>query len=297
MLAAEPASGCKPRRCGARLSDRCAKPNSSGTGRVGWAMRPLGGTSSTRPRRSPATSACRSSTTRASTSAASSSSSTPSAAWSSTSTCPVKDDEYPTDDYGYQRVYFGPGPQLMDGHTALQYARSRHGTSDFARAGRQQKVIVSLRNRALQLNMLSKAPELVGIIQKSLSTDLTPVQMLSLGKLRVADRSRQDHQPGHRHQLRDAVQGPGRRRPVAAERASDSAGDQRRRALGGAPGAARKSRGAQRQRHGRPRPEGGRLPDRAGLQHRAHRRRRAQRLQLVGRPGARRRTRAPPRRW
>src|SRR5438477_5963360 len=63
---------------------------------------------------------------------------------------PVKDDEYPTADYGYQRVYFAPGPQLMDGHTALQYARSRHGTSDFARAGRPQKVIVSLRARALQ---------------------------------------------------------------------------------------------------------------------------------------------------
>jgi LCP family protein required for cell wall assembly len=96
---------------------------------------------------------------------------------------PVKDDEYPTDDYGYQRIYFAPGPQLMDGHTALAYARSRHGMSDFARANRQQKVIVSLRSRALQLNMLSKAPDLVSIIQKSLSTDLTPVQMLSLGKL------------------------------------------------------------------------------------------------------------------
>src|SRR6266568_9193172 len=78
---------------------------------------------------------------------------------------PVKDEEYPTDDYGYQRIYFGPGPQWMDGRTALMYARSRHGMSDFARAGRQQKVIVSLRNRALQLNMLSKAPELVSIIQ------------------------------------------------------------------------------------------------------------------------------------
>ncbi|HEX8967590.1 MAG TPA: LCP family protein, partial [Chloroflexota bacterium] len=96
---------------------------------------------------------------------------------------PVKDDEYPTADYGYQRIYFGPGPQLMSGAQALQYARSRHGMSDFARAGRQQKVIVSLRNRALQLNMISRAPELVGIIQKSLSTDLTPVQMLALGKL------------------------------------------------------------------------------------------------------------------
>src|SRR5438552_6461135 len=96
---------------------------------------------------------------------------------------PVKDDEYPTPDYGYQRIYFAPGPQLMDGPMALEYARSRHGMSDFARAGRQQKVLVSLRNRALQLNMLARAPELVGIAQKSLSTDLSPVQMLSLAKL------------------------------------------------------------------------------------------------------------------
>jgi LCP family protein required for cell wall assembly len=96
---------------------------------------------------------------------------------------PVKDDEYPTNDYGYQRIYFAPGPQLMDGPTSLMYARSRHGMSDFARAGRQQKVLVSLRNRALQLNMLSRAPELAGIIQKSLTTNLSPVQLLPLAKL------------------------------------------------------------------------------------------------------------------
>jgi LCP family protein required for cell wall assembly len=96
---------------------------------------------------------------------------------------PVKDDEYPTNDYGYQRIYFAPGPQLMDGPTSLMYARSRHGMSDFARAGRQQKVLVSLRNRALQLNMLSRAPELAGILQKSVTTNLSPVQMLALAKL------------------------------------------------------------------------------------------------------------------
>jgi LCP family protein required for cell wall assembly len=96
---------------------------------------------------------------------------------------PVKDDEYPTADYGYQRIYFAPGPQLMDGASALQYARSRHGTNDFARAGRQQKVIVSVRNRVLQMNTLSKAPELLGIAQQSLSTNLSPVQMLALAKL------------------------------------------------------------------------------------------------------------------
>src|SRR6185503_8217855 len=96
---------------------------------------------------------------------------------------PVKDDEYPTDDYGYQRIYYAPGPQLLDGTHALQYARSRHGTNDFARAGRQQQVLVSLRDRALQLNMLARAPDMLSIVQKSLSTDLTPVQLLSLARL------------------------------------------------------------------------------------------------------------------
>jgi polyisoprenyl-teichoic acid--peptidoglycan teichoic acid transferase len=96
---------------------------------------------------------------------------------------PVKDDEYPTPDYGYMRIYFGPGPQLMNGAEALEYARSRHGMNDFARAGRQQKVILSVRNRVLQLDMLSRAPELLNIAQNSLTTDLSPVEMLELAKL------------------------------------------------------------------------------------------------------------------
>jgi len=96
---------------------------------------------------------------------------------------PVKDDEYPTADYGYMRIYFGPGPQLMSGAQALQYARSRHGMNDFARAGRQQKVIVSVKNRVLQMDMLQHAPELMNIAQSSVSTNLSPVQMLALAKL------------------------------------------------------------------------------------------------------------------
>ena len=96
---------------------------------------------------------------------------------------PIKDDEYPTEDYGFQRIYLVPGPQWMDGRTALRYARSRHDSTDFGRAARQQKVLVSVRERALQLDMLRKAPELVGIVQRSLSTDLSPVQLLALSRL------------------------------------------------------------------------------------------------------------------
>src|SRR5262249_14421373 len=55
--------------------------------------------------------------------------------------------------------------------------------NDFARAGRQQKVIVSVKNRVLQMDMLQHAPELMNIAQSSVSTNLSPVQMLALAKL------------------------------------------------------------------------------------------------------------------
>jgi polyisoprenyl-teichoic acid--peptidoglycan teichoic acid transferase len=49
---------------------------------------------------------------------------------------------------------FSEGPQIMDGETALIYARSRHGNngegSDFARSARQQKVIQAALTKAKQ---------------------------------------------------------------------------------------------------------------------------------------------------
>lgn len=96
---------------------------------------------------------------------------------------PVKDDEYPTENYGYQRLYIAPGPQLLDGTHALYYARSRHSENDFGRSRRQQKVLVAMRDRALQLNMLPRAPALIGTIQKALSTDLSGTDLLALARL------------------------------------------------------------------------------------------------------------------
>ncbi len=47
------------------------------------------------------------------------------------------------------------GPQHMDGDTALKYVRSRHSTSDFDRARRQQLVISALKAKALKENYLT----------------------------------------------------------------------------------------------------------------------------------------------
>ncbi|MFN8634451.1 MAG: LCP family protein [Chloroflexota bacterium] len=96
---------------------------------------------------------------------------------------PVKDDEYPTEDYGVMRLFIPPGPVLLDGKTALMYARSRHSESDFGRAKRQQRVLVALRERALQLGIVSKVPTLLKIAQKAITTDLDAGSMVALGRL------------------------------------------------------------------------------------------------------------------
>src|SRR5205085_9147318 len=53
---------------------------------------------------------------------------------------PVRDESYPTPDYGVERIAILAGPPLMHGDLALKYARSRHDTNDYSRARRQQEV-------------------------------------------------------------------------------------------------------------------------------------------------------------
>lgn len=96
---------------------------------------------------------------------------------------PVKDDEYPTEDYGTMRLFIPPGPMLLDGKTALMYARSRHSESDFGRSRRQQRVLMALRERAMQMNIVTKIPTLLAIAQKAIATDLRAEEMVQLGRL------------------------------------------------------------------------------------------------------------------
>jgi LCP family protein required for cell wall assembly len=104
---------------------------------------------------------------------------------------PVKDDEFPTEDYGLMRLYIPPGPQYMDGTLALQYARSRHGENDFGRARRQQRVLLAIRERAMAAGILFKMSELIPLGQKTVSTDFGPLDIAKLAKLSMdLDRDR-----------------------------------------------------------------------------------------------------------
>src|SRR5207248_11213778 len=81
---------------------------------------------------------------------------------------PITDDLYPDDAgnsknaYAYKRVYLAPGPQHLDGPTALEYVRSRHAdlVGDFGRSARQQQVLNQLKTKLNNPDIIGKLSEL-----------------------------------------------------------------------------------------------------------------------------------------
>ncbi|MBN1325812.1 LCP family protein, partial [Candidatus Falkowbacteria bacterium] len=100
------------------------------------------------------------------------------------------DNEFPTDDFGYQSVSFKSGWQKMDGQTALNYARSRHGTngeaSDFARSKRQQKVLEAMKDQAMSITTFlsyRKVNALLDFYKEHVSTNINAWEMFKMAKL------------------------------------------------------------------------------------------------------------------
>ncbi len=88
------------------------------------------------------------------------------------------DNQYPTEDGGYQTVSFKAGKQKLSGDEALKYVRSRHApgeTGDFARARRQQKVMLALKDKILTpMNLLNpgKLTSLYDNLRQHISTNI-----------------------------------------------------------------------------------------------------------------------------
>jgi hypothetical protein len=70
---------------------------------------------------------------------------------------------------------------------ALKYARTRHGSSDFARARRQQQVMMAVLERVTDLGLLPdlarNAPQLYETVETSIQTDLALDQILALANV------------------------------------------------------------------------------------------------------------------
>ncbi|NCC30424.1 MAG: hypothetical protein EOM24_00185 [Chloroflexia bacterium] len=93
------------------------------------------------------------------------------------------DPMYPTIDYGYMVAHFLPGPQHMDGYSALIYSRIRHPDSDYARSRRQQDIIQALISRVRDQNIIVQAQmasDLSSALRDHIVTDFPLEEMLGL---------------------------------------------------------------------------------------------------------------------
>ncbi len=85
---------------------------------------------------------------------------------------PVVDDSFPAGKGRSRRLYIPSGLQHMTGAEALRYARSRNTSTDFDRAARQQRVLLSMREQADPQNLIPRLPELVEALKSSIKTDI-----------------------------------------------------------------------------------------------------------------------------
>jgi len=73
--------------------------------------------------------------------------------------------------------------QHMTGAQALVYARSRHGSDDFDRGARQQRVLTSIREQADVAALIPRIPALLQDVKSLVSTDIPQSQLARLAGL------------------------------------------------------------------------------------------------------------------
>ncbi|MEK7458834.1 MAG: LCP family protein [Patescibacteria group bacterium] len=89
----------------------------------------------------------------------------------------------------YKIVTFEAGCQHLSGDEALEYARSRHGNNgegtDFARAARQQKILLAVKDRALSLGVLlnpGKVTRILSTISNNIATNMSFWEMMKFAQ-------------------------------------------------------------------------------------------------------------------
>lgn len=100
----------------------------------------------------------------------------------------IEDETYPDSCYGYDPFFLTEGQHHLDGQAALKYARTRAtAQGDVDRAARQQEVVMAVREKIFQVNMLpqfiAQAPKLWQTFQQNVRTNMTPDEAIQLALL------------------------------------------------------------------------------------------------------------------
>ena len=92
------------------------------------------------------------------------------------------DDQYPSG-AGQITVSISAGCQKLDGTRALEYARSRHSSDDYARMARQQIVLKALARQLDPIALLPKVPKLLDVARDNLWTTIDQNEVANLAVL------------------------------------------------------------------------------------------------------------------
>lgn len=100
------------------------------------------------------------------------------------------DYQFPAQNYKTQTVSFEEGLQHFDGLTTLQFARSRRGTngegSDFARARRQQKIMLAVKDQLIKKKTLlapRKIKRILETLGDTIETDIEPWEIIKFADI------------------------------------------------------------------------------------------------------------------
>ncbi|MFL7807665.1 MAG: LCP family protein, partial [Anaerolineae bacterium] len=97
----------------------------------------------------------------------------------------IYDPTYPDSGIGYDPFYLPAGNHHLDGAAALKYARTRATAGgDFGRTERQRQVVMAVRDRVLNLDLLpslvAQSPQLWTSLQGAFEADLTLSEIVDL---------------------------------------------------------------------------------------------------------------------
>lgn len=84
------------------------------------------------------------------------------------------------------QILFSKGQHVLHGNDILKYVRFRNDAlSDFGRVGRQQEVLIAVKNEAIKqlktFEGLTKLPKITEKVKKHVTTDLTTEQLIAIG--------------------------------------------------------------------------------------------------------------------
>jgi LCP family protein required for cell wall assembly len=108
--------------------------------------------------------------------------------------CPITG-RFPVEPGSNQLVWqtLPAGQYHMDGEFALRYVRERKTTSDVDRNRRQQRVLIAMRKRAREVNIVPRIPALYDAMRDNIETDLGLTDIIALTRLGLQIDTRDVH--------------------------------------------------------------------------------------------------------